>query len=256
MYKWIKLLSIQIKTKNTHNLVFQLHPPIQIREEKYKKGIRKADSTALRTWWPGWCHIPEAWAGFGPMTGGPQCRWSWEHVPGNVTPQWTWGASFPLHEHPISRCRWNLLQRKQTYITQELVEPPGWNRFARSPGHSMSSRLGFLPPASILRVTPPTDDSTLCRVVSTNWDVSWAPWVRAKEKWGSSLGTFHSSWQSMNRVFHETQWLRIRVGQEANAVSLEPSSRKTTLNLVLLGSSYSQGLWDCKRPLPSSHVPG
>ena len=93
MYKWIKLLSIQIKTKNTHNLVFQLHPPIQIREEKYKKGIRKADSTALRTWWPGWCHIPEAWAGFGPMTGGPQCRWSWEHVPGNVTPQWTWGAS-------------------------------------------------------------------------------------------------------------------------------------------------------------------
>ena len=74
------------------------------------------------------------------------------------------------------------MQRNQAYITQELVEPPDLNRFARSPGHSMFLRLGFLPPASILRVTPPTDDSILCRVVSTNWDVSWGPWVRGKEK--------------------------------------------------------------------------
>ena len=47
----------------------------------------------------------------------------------------------------------------------------------------MSPRLRFLPPASILRVTPPTVDSTLCRVVfQKNWDVSWGHWVRGKEK--------------------------------------------------------------------------
>ena len=90
---------------------------------------------------------------------------SWEHMAGNVVPRWTWVASSPLHEPPVSRCRWNLLQRNQAYITQELVEPLGWNRFARSPGQPMSPRLGFLPSASILRVTPPTVDSTLCRVV-------------------------------------------------------------------------------------------
>ena len=37
-------------------------------------------------------------------------------------------------------------------------------------------------------------------------------------------------------------------GAGSNAVSLEPSSRKTTLNLMLLGSSYSQGLWTVNYP--------
>lgn len=44
---------------------------------------------------------------------------------------------------------------------------------------------------SVLRVTPPTDDSILCRVVSTNWDVSWGPWVRGKEN-RLKHSTFHS----------------------------------------------------------------
>ena len=52
-----------------------------------------------------------------------------------------------------------LLLRNQAYVTQELVEPLGCNRFARSPGHCISPRLGFLPQSlgsPLLQMTAPS----------------------------------------------------------------------------------------------------
>ena len=112
-----------------------------------------------------------------------------------LTPQWTWSASCPPHEHPISRGRQALLLRNQAYLTQELVEHLGWNRFARSPGHCMSPRLGFLPPSlgsPLLQMTAP----------STEWCSKKLGYVlgtlgkgegEETQTLGVSSGTFHTS---------------------------------------------------------------
>ena len=120
---------------------------------------------------------------------------------------------------PNLQSRRALLQRNQAYVTEELVEPLGGNRFARSPGHYMSPRLGsYLQPPSLgsphLQMTAPSAQWCYKKLGCVLGTLGKGEGEETQDVCVSS-GTFHSSWQSMNRVFHETQCLRTRVGQEA-----------------------------------------
>ena len=113
----------------------------------------------------GCCHIPEAWAGLVPKDG---LSWGWRSW-GGCASQWALprrpGEPLPLciSAQPLdagtSSCSETTPTAPKGCATSGLEEL--WKALWAS--HLLV--LGFLPPASFLRVAPPMDESTLSRVV-------------------------------------------------------------------------------------------
>ena len=189
----------------------------------YKTGIRKADSCPQTTvtqmvshpWNMGWGD--SSWRELKP--GGAQCRgagsmWQemWPHDGPGVPPALCMSPQSP--DAGGTSCRetkpaspknwWNLWTGTGFQGPLACLCPLGWGSYLQPPS------LG----SPHLQLTAPSAEWCPKKLVHILGTLG----KREGEKiqaLGVSSGTVHSSWQSMNRVFHETQCLWARVGQEA-----------------------------------------
>ena len=152
----------------------------------------------------GCCHIPEAWADLVPKDGLSWGWWSW----GGCASQWTLphGPGEPAllytGPQPPDPSRSSCSETTPTELKgcggSELEEL--W----KAPWVPCLLVLGFPPPTSLLRVTPPMDESTLPRVALQKLGCVQGTGIRKEKEWDTSLKCcfWHFPlWQSRNRTF-------------------------------------------------------
>ena len=144
----------------------------------------------------GCCHIPEAWAGLVPKDG---LSWGWRSW-GGCASQWALphgpGEPFPLCISPQPLDAGTSSCSGTTPTASKGCATSGLGELWKAPWAPCLLVLGFLPPASFLRVAPPMDESTLPRVVLQELGCVQGMRLGRKKNGtqalSSSSGTFHS----------------------------------------------------------------
>ena len=177
----------------------------------------------------GCCHIPEAWAGLGPLDG---LSWDWGRW-GGYASQWAMphrcGVPVPLCTHPQSPDPSRSSCSETTPPAPKGCGASALEELWKAPWVPCLLMVRFPPPASFLSVAAPVDESTFHRVVLQELGCVQETGVRKEgrrngtQALGVSSGTFHSNWQSRNRTFPKALVPPVtRVGVQRCAATLKP----------------------------------